>query len=347
MSREGDLLKYYKTPPDIMPATYPPIPQEEMDRRVSELNKKVAENVERIQNSAEFRNFLITMSHFHTYSWNNTMLILLQKPGATHVAGYNTWVALGRQVKGGEKGISILAPRGRTGAVTWRRATNGATFEIRKTEKGWGIYDSNDNLVEEFKSHLEAVQRLKGWGCLEERYVIEVRHFKPVAVFDISQTTGKPLPEFEVPVLTGGAKEELFSKVMTLAKDQGLTVSFEPRPYLGPSTKGEYSGKSIWVKPEESRAQQLKSLLHEVAHYYSEGVFRIPRRDAETIAESAAYIVGAHYGFDSGVRSFPYIALWSQDYKIFHQNMASIQDVAEKIITTLEQRTTRLMPQVR
>ncbi len=77
--------------------------------------------------------------------------------------------------------------------------------------------------------------------------------------------------------------------------------------------KGQYSHGEIWVKPEEPRAQQLKTLIHEIAHYYSEGVFRIPRQDAETIAESGAYVVGAHFGFDTGVRSFPYVALWAQD----------------------------------
>lgn len=90
------------------------------------------------------------------------------------------------------------------------------------------------------------------------------------------------------------------------------------------------------MRPEEARAQQLKTLLHEMAHYYSEGVFRIPRRDAETIAESAAFAVGAHYGFDTGVRSFPYVALWSEDKKVLEQNLASIRKVATTIIEALE-----------
>ncbi|MFC2041897.1 hypothetical protein ACFLTV_00105 [Chloroflexota bacterium] len=101
----------------------------------------------------------------------------------------------------------------------------------------------------------------------------------------------------------------LLSWALDLANLQGLDVSFEPRPYQDPAIKGMYSGKTIWVRPEESRAQQLKTLLHEMAHYFSEGVFRMPRRTAETIAESVAFTVGAHFGFDSGVRSFPYVAL--------------------------------------
>jgi len=161
-------------------------------------------------------------------------------------------------------------------------------------------------------------------------------------VSDASQTEGKELPEFEVPVLTGEANEELFSRVLALAKSEGLTVSFESKPDEGPSLKGQYSGKSIWVRPEESRAQQLKTLLHETAHYYSEGVFRIPRRDAETIAESAAFVVGAHYGFDTGVRSFPYVALWAQDKKVLEQNLADIRKVSTKIIDALEPKVSKV-----
>ena len=169
-----------------------------------------------------------------------------------------------------------------------------------------------------------------------EEIGVAPRYFRVVYVFDLSQTEGKPLPEFEVPVLTGDVNEELFSKVMGLSQAQGLTVSFEPRPNQDPSIKGEYFGKTIWVRPEEPRAQQLKTLLHEVAHYFSEGVFRIPRRDAETIAESAAFVVGAHFGFDTGVRSFPYVALWAQDKKVLEQNLAAIRKVASTILEALE-----------
>jgi len=349
MTKEQDLLKYFKVPEEdfsYLPATYKPVSPEEMDRRSAELIKKVAENVERIQSSEGFRNFLITMAHFHIYSWNNTMLIMLQKPDATHVAGYNTWISLGRQVKYGEKGIAILAPRGPAGMTTWKRATDGETFYIKKTDKGWGIYDMGDNLTEEFRIREDAVKKLREWGCIEERHVLNVRHFKAVGVFDISQTTGKPLPEFDVPTLTGEANQELFDRVILLAKEQSIILSLESRPHQDPGIKGSFTRPNqIWVRPEEAPAQQLKSLLHELSHYYSVSIFNIPRADAETIAESAAYIVGAFYGFDSGVRSFPYIALWAQDYKVFHKNVAAIQDVAQKIIDTLEQRAARLMPQ--
>jgi len=155
-------------------------------------------------------------------------------------------------------------------------------------------------------------------------------------VSDVSQTDGELLPEFEVPALTGEANEELFERLMALSRAQGLNVSFESRPHQDPAIKGMYSGKSIWVRPEESRGQQLKTLLHEAAHYYCEGVFRIPRRDAETIAESAAFTVGAHFGFDSGVRSFSYVALWAEDKKVLEANLAAIRKVSTKMFDALE-----------
>ena len=146
----------------------------------------------------------------------------------------------------------------------------------------------------------------------------------------------------EVPALTGEADEGFFEGTLSVARAQGIEVSFESRPYQDPAIKGMYSGKTIWVKPEESRAQQLKTLLHEMGHYYSEGVFRMPRRNAETIAESVAFTVGAHFGFDTGTRSFPYVALWAQDKKVLEQNLADIRKVSTKIIDALEPKVSKV-----
>lgn len=274
---------------DFLTAVIP----DEGERKIDAVMKQLKDGVEGIQNSAQFRLFLTTMSKFHDYSVSNLILIAIQKPGATRVAGFQTWKNLGRWVKRGEHGIAILAP------VMPPKPKE----EEREEEEGIALTPV---------------------------------YFKVVNVFDVGQTEGKPLPEFEVPVLTGEANEALFANVLELAKSQGIEVSFESRPNQDPGIKGMYSGKSIWVRPEESRAQQLKSLIHELAHYYSEGVFRIPRRDAETIAESAAFAVGAHYGFDSGVRSFPYVALWAQDKKVLAQNLSTIRKVADTILRALE-----------
>ena len=266
---------------------------EEKERRIDAVLRQLKEGVEGIQDSHRFRLFLTTMSKFHDYSIGNLILIALQKPEATRVAGFATWKELGRWVRKGEKGIAILAP-----VMPPKRK---ADDEEEETE-------------------------------IEPQPV----YFKTVFVFDISQTEGKPLPAFEVPVLTGEANEELFARLLALMRSRGLPVNFESRPHLDPSVKGMYSPEGIWIRPEEQGAQQLKTLLHEVAHYYSEGVFHMPRRDAETIAESAAFVVGAHFGFDTGVRSFPYVALWSQDKEVLERNLKAIRRVSTEIIESLE-----------
>ena len=272
--------------------------------------RQLKDGVDTIQRSENFRQFLTTMSKFHDYSIGNQILIMIQKPEATHVAGFNTWKDLGRWVKRGEKGIAILAP-----IIPPRPECPKCGAKIPKG----------------------AIYCPKCGAPVEGEEIAEVHYFKAVSVFDIAQTEGEPLPEFEVPVLTGEVNEELFTKAMSLARSQGVEVSFESRPHQDPGIKGQYSpATGIWVRPEEPRSQQLKTLLHELDHYYSEGVFRIPRRDAETIAESAAYVVGAHYGFDTGTRSFPYVALWAQDEKILKENLGAIRRVATTMLEGLE-----------
>jgi hypothetical protein len=291
---------------DLLPTT------EATENKVEGILKQLKAGVESIQQSDQFRLFLSTMGKFHDYSIGNLILIMLQKPQATHVAGFNTWKELGRWVKSGEKGIAILAP------VFPPAATCGKCgARVPRNAKFCPKCGEEVNLGEEMAA--------------------TPRYFRVVYVFDLSQTEGKPLPEFEVPALTGEANEELFSQVLDLAREQVLTVSFESKPEQDPDIKGFYSGKLIWVRPEESRAQQLKTLLHEMAHYYTEGVMGISRKDAETIAESAAFAIGARFGFDSGVRSFPYVAIWSRDKKVLEENLAAIRKVTGKMIEGLEQ----------
>jgi len=290
---------------DLLPTT------EATESKVEGILKQLRAGVESIQQREQFRLFLSTMAKFHDYSIGNLILIMLQKPQATHVAGFKTWKELGRWVKSGEKGIAILAPVFPPAATCEKcgaRLPRSARFCPKcgaETNQG-------------------------------EELAATPRYFRIVHVFDLSQTEGRPIPEFSVPALSGEANEELYQKTLALANQQGLTVSFESKPEQDPEIKGFYSGKLIWVRPEESRAQQLKTLLHEMAHYYTEGVLGLPRKDAETIAESVAFAVGAHFGFDTGVRSFPYVALWSQDKKVLEQNLGAIRKVTTEMIQSLE-----------
>jgi len=282
---------------------------EEGERKIDAVLRELKNGVDTIQQSGNFREFLTTMSKFHKYSIGNQILITLQNPDATKVAGFGTWKDLGRWVKKGEKGIAVLAP------VMPKRALC--------PECGTRIPKGSSYCPQ--CGHEVGKEGEKG-----------PVFFKAVSVFDISQTEGQPLPEFYVPVLTGEANKKLFSGVMNLAKAQGLDVDLESRPFLDPGIKGMFSGKTIWVRPEEPDAQQLKTLLHEMGHYYSENVFQIPRSYAETIAESAAFVVGAHYGFDTGVRSFPYVALWARDETVLKANLDSIRKVATSMMDGLD-----------
>ncbi len=314
----------------------PAVQLEPGETKSDALQRMLKDGVQRILTSPEFRNYLIAMSRFHNYSWNNQLLIMMQRPDATHVAGFNTWKDLGRWVRKGETGIAIFAPSFRAADVTWMRHADGARWRIQRLGEEWGVYKQG-HLVGKYKRKREAERQLRAWGATEERVAEAEPRFLVVHVFDIDQTEGEPLPEFVVPALTGEADEELFARLRALMRQRGVTVSFEPRPHQDPGIKGQYSAPDqIWVRPEEPPAQQLKTLLHEIAHYYSEDVFRIPRRDAETIAESAAYVVGAHYGFDTGVRSFPYVALWAQDEAVLRENLKTIQRVSDTIIGELE-----------
>lgn len=294
------LVSWFNVPfPDYQFSLEPEV----KERKIDEALKKLAAGIEDIQNGDNFREFLITMGKFHNYSLGNQILIMLQHRGAEHVAGYNTWKQLGRIVRQGEHGIMILAP----------------CFPPKpKKEAPKEIEGGTEEEAEAEEEELQPI------------------YFKVVYVFDISQTEGKPLPEVAVPVLTGEVNETLFASAKQLVGSQGLRLDMEPRPDQDPGIKGMFAGDFIWVKPDEPEAQQLKTLLHELAHYFSENVFGIPRQDAEVIAEGCAYAVGSHFGFDSGVRSFPYVAIWAKERKVLERNMQNIRSVVGKMLGLLE-----------
>jgi hypothetical protein len=316
-----DIVGFLRDPlPEYSLLAWLPAVEVEGEKKIDLVMKQLKAGVEGIQDSYQFRLFLTTMSKFHDYSIGNQILIMLQKPEAVRVAGFNTWKDLGRWVKKGEKGIAILAP---VMPPRSKATCPGCGAEVSRKarycpECGQGLDTTSGIDIE------------------------QPRYFRVVHVFDLNQTEGDELPEFEVPVLTGEANEELFTDLLSHMKRKGVSVEFNSRPDMDPGIKGFYSQAGIWVRPEEPRAQQLKTLLHEISHYYSEGVFHIPRQDAETIAESAAFVVGTHFGFDTGVRSFPYVALWAKDKKVLENNLGAIRKVSTTIIEALEETKTRM-----
>jgi len=342
--------RYHRPLPEsaLMVMDYAPAVQkvspEERKRRVAELKEKVKDGVLKVQQSEDFRNYLIAMSRFHEYSWHNQLLIWVQRPDATLVKGFQGWKELGRYVKKGETGIRILAPAGPTGEVRWVHPIDGRTWVVRKEGDRWvallgGKVDGRG------RTRKEVVNWLHKQGAIARKEVIAVERFIDVSVFDIKQTDGKPLPEFIIPTLTGDMNQELWDATMAILLKKGVYVTFEPRPHQSPEIKGSFHyPKHIWVKPDEPPAQRLKTLLHEAAHYYSAGPFQIDRRDAETLAESVAFVVGAHHGFDTGARSFPYVAMWARDEDTLRKNLGNIQKVSEHIIEELEEVDVKVPP---
>jgi antirestriction protein ArdC len=250
---------------------------------------RLEQAVATILNSEMFRHYLDVQARFHHYSFGNALLILLQRPDATQVAGFHAWRKLGRFVRKGEKGIKIVVPH------------------VRRV----GADDEED------------VRRVTGFGV--------------GTIFDIVQTDGEPLPTIEVPVLDGEDGQELYHRLAALAAAEGVALARRPAEAMPREVMGFYAPStcSIVVR-EASPLQMAKTLAHELGHHYT-GLTDATRSEHETVAESVAYIVCAHHGLDTGARSFPYVATWSQDTAVFKQALGNIQRVSARIIDALEQ----------
>ena len=268
-------------------------------------------------NSDSYRNYLSTMSKFHNYSFNNTLLIAMQKPDATLVAGYKAWQKnFERHVNKGEKAIRILAP---------------APYKIKEER------DKIDPVTQELLLD-------KDGNPQKEEVEITIPAFRAVSVFDVAQTDGKPIPEL--------AAKELLSDVegyqdMIRAVEAISPVPIELEEIAGDS-KGYYDreAKRIAVQENMSESQTLKTMIHEVAHskLHSKEVeqdeqMKKDRNTKEVEAESIAYTVCQHFGVDSSDYSFGYIAGWSsgRDTKELRASMDTIRKTASELITGIEE----------
>lgn len=284
-----------------------PYPRQRHDRadalasvdRYQALIDRLEAAVGAIQDSDSFRRYLDIQARFHRYSWANTVLIVAQYPAATRVAGYRTWQALGRQVRKGEHGIRIIVP------LTGRQ---------RRDEPPPIPATTADDA---------------------DRDVLPLR-FGTGTIFDISQTEGDPLPDVAVPVLEDDAGDTLYDDLARLAARDAVRVDRVPE--LPGSTMGWYDPvrRRIVVR-EAAQLQMTKTLAHELAHHVTglHETYDAEREAHETIAESVAYITLAHYGLDSGARSFPYIATWARDRQTLTAALGTISRVSRTIITGL------------
>ena len=248
--------------------------------------------------SDKYISYLQVMSKFHTYSANNQVLIAMQMPEATIVAGYNSWMRnFDRHVKRGEKSITILAPmKVKIKIDTDRRDADGKIIQ-------------------------------------EERETIK---FRPVPVFDVSQTEGKPLPQI-ISELTGDVSR--YEQLLNAAR-QAAPYPIEIGAVEG-SAKGwcNYAQEKIVIKEGMSEAQTLKTAFHETAHARIHGGDTDKSREQKEVeAESIAYVVCSHFGLDTSDYTFGYVATWAgrQDINLLKQSMQTISQTAKAIITDVE-----------
>lgn len=291
-------------------------------QRVQELTDKLEQGLQDLFNSDSYCNYLSTMSKFHNYSFNNTLLIAMQKPDATLVAGYKAWQKnFERHVNRGEKAIRILAP---------------APYKIKEER------DKIDPVTQELLLD-------KDGNPQKEEVEITIPAFRAVSVFDLSQTDGKPIPELTA--------KELLSDVegyqdMIRAVEAISPVPIELEEIAGDS-KGYYDreAKRIAVQENMSESQTLKTMIHEVAHskLHSKEVeqdeqMKKDRNTKEVEAESIAYTVCQHFGVDTSDYSFGYIVGWSsgRDTKELRASMDTIRRTASELITGIEEQLQEL-----
>lgn len=292
--------------------------------RMREIVDSIENGIKELFESDKYRQYLATMSRFHRYSVNNTMLIYMQRPDATHVAGFNKWRdQFGRNVLKGEKGIRIIAP----------------TPYKKK--------------VEEIKTDPETnapVLDADGKAIIEEKE-IRIPMFKVVSVFDVSQTAGKPLPQLAADLSGNVQQYEVFMEALRRASP----VPIEIKP-VARDTDGFFSIKaqSITIRAGMSEVQTVCAAVHEIAHAKLHDYEHMTELadDGETIlvpgeksrnteeveAESISYAVCQYYGIETGENSFGYIATWSKgkELKELRASLETINKTASELITDID-----------
>ena len=292
--------------------------------RMREIVDSIENGIKELFESDKYRQYLATMSRFHRYSVNNTMLIYMQRPDATHVAGFNKWRdQFGRNVLKGEKGIRIIAP----------------TPYKKK--------------IEEIKTDPETnapVLDADGKAIIEEKE-IRIPMFKVVSVFDVSQTAGKPLPQLAADLSGNVQQYEVFMEALRRASPVPMEIKSVAR-----DTDGFFSAKaqSITIRAGMSEVQTVCAAVHEIAHAKLHDYEHMTELadDGETIlvpgeksrnteeveAESISYAVCQYYGIETGENSFGYIATWSKgkELKELRASLETINKTASELITDID-----------
>ena len=287
--------------------------------KLKEITDRLEQGITELFESERYKEYLRVMSKFHNYSFNNTLLIAMQKPDASLVAGFSSWKNnFGRNVMKGEKGIKIIAPSPFT-----------VKQEVEKTDPQTG----------------KPVIGKDGKPVTEEKE-IKVPAYKVVSVFDVSQTEGRELPDIAVNELTGDVDrfKDFFA---ALEQASPVPVGFEK---IEGGAHGYYhlEEKRIAIDEGMSDLQTLKTAIHEIAHAKLHDIDlnapkeeqkpRVDRRTREVEAESVAYTVCQHYGLDTSDYSFGYVAGWSSGKELaeLKGSLETIRSTAAEMINAID-----------
>ena len=293
--------------------------------KLKEITDRLEQGIAELFDSERYREYLKVMSKFHNYSFNNTLLIAMQKPDASLVAGFSTWKNnFGRNVMKGQKGIKIIAP---------------SPFKIRQE-------------VEKIDPHTQKPIIGKDGKPVTEEKEIKIPAYKVVSVFDVSQTEGKELPDIAVDELTGDVDryKDFFA---ALEKTSPVPIAFEN---IEGGSHGYYhlEDKRIAINEGMSELQTLKTTIHEIAHAKLHDIDlnapkdeqqpRVDRRTREVEAESVAYTVCQHYGLDTSDYSFGYVAGWSSGRELseLKSSLETIRSAAAEIINSIDENLVEL-----
>ena len=288
--------------------------------KLKEITDRLEQGITELFDSERYREYLRVMSKFHNYSFNNTLLIAMQKPDASLVAGFSAWKNnFGRNVIKGQKGIKIIAP---------------SPYKVKQEMK-------------KIDPHTQQPIIGKDGKPVTEEKEITIPAYKVVSVFDVSQTEGKELPDIAVDELTGDV-ERYRDFFAALEKTSPVPIGFEQIPG---SSHGYYhlEDKRIAIQEGMSEIQTLKTAIHEIAHAKlhdidlnapeNEQQPRVDRRTREVEAESVAYTVCQHYGLDTSDYSFGYVAGWSSGRELseLKNSLETIRSAAAEIINSIDE----------
>ena len=314
LGKVADTNEEYEAKSKTLPL---PVQGKDMDSIMKSLESGVSD----FFTSEKYGEYLKTMTKFHRYSFNNTLLIAMQRPEATLVTGYRNWQSMGRQVKKGEKGITILAPA------------------PKKQKKAQALYDQNQMPVldEQGNQKYEEVE-------------VVIPRFKATTVFDIDQTEGEPIQTIAPEELTEAVQDfDLFIQAITDISP--VPIRFDE---IEGSAKGYYdnANKEIVIREGMSESQTIKTAIHVCGHamlhdrdlMLASGIKK-DRETKEVEAESVAYSVCSAFQIETSDYSFPYIAGWSsgRDMKELRSSMDTIRQTAGKMVDDLTEKLQQLL----